>query len=862
MKTSKQPPEIIWRFFRWYCHPELCDSIEGDLLELYQENLTKGGKFKADLIFLVEVILLLRPSIIKPRGKKYKTNHFDMFKNYLTISWRNLIRNKGFSAINLLGLAIGMSCTMLIFLWVQDELNFNKSHEHYQRIFRVMAHRNFDNQMGTDYSMVFPLAETIENEITQVEHAVVTSHETTINLRYKEEVYSLDGLNASPNFLQVFSAEVIQGSGGDLIGDPNSIVLSASSAQAIFGDDDPIDQVLSLDDDTEMKVTAVVADMPANSTIQFDYLRSFDYSSDYIKRSRDEWSTSSFIIFIKTAPEADIASIDEQINEIKYRHDPGDREISTYFTFPMSKWRLYSDFNGGINTGGMIQYVRLFTVVAVIILIIACVNFMNLSTARSERRAKEVGIRKTLGSLKKQLIYQFFTESLIVTLLAFLAAFIGVWLLLPSYNQLVDKDLMLNLNQPHFWLAAFSIIVFTSLVAGSYPSLFLSSFNPVKVLKSTIASGKGAARPRQLLMVFQFMVSILLISATVIIYQQISMIKNRDLGYDPDNLITIPGSRDTQQNFEVIRHELLNTGMVESLTRTMSPITNIWWHMPGPDWEGKPEDANTIFSGLTTGTGFSSTMGIKMIAGRDFSGSPVDSSHILLNQAAVEEMGLEDPIGMTMRHNGDYTVLGITENVVQESPFHPVKPMVIFYRPLSSYYITLRLRPEVSPQQALPAIEGVFQQYDPSRVFDYSFVDDEFANKFASEELIKKLSNIFAALAIFICCLGLAGLAAFTIERRIKEIGMRKILGATVQQLLMLISRDFLKLVLIAFVMAVPIAWWSMHQWLQNYMLRIDISWWLFPLVGLGILVLALAVVSVNTLKAALSNPMESLRSD
>lgn len=785
-----------------------------------------------------------------------------MLKNYFVIGWRNLLRNKSFSIINLLGLSIGMTCTMLIWLWVQDEWNYDKSHEHYNSIYRIMAHRNFDNQTGTDYSMVFPLAESIENEIPQVEQAVVTNHNSTINVSFKDQVFQLDGLTAGPNFLEVFTVNFIQTTPENPIADPKSIVLSESGAKTIFGDHNPLNQVISIGHQGDFKVTGIVADMPENSSIQFDYLTSFDYSSDYIKRNREEWSTSSWIVYIKSTAEADMASIDERINEIKYRHDPDDRSISTYFTFPMRKWRLYSDFNQGVNTGGMIQYVRLFTAIAVVILIIACVNFMNLSTARSERRAKEVGIRKTLGSLRQQLVLQFFSESLSLAFLAFLLAMIIVQLLLPSFNQLVDKDLTLSLTRPEFWLGALGIIAFTGLVAGSYPALFLSSFNTVKVLKTTFNAGKGAARPRKVLMVFQFMVSILLISATVIIYQQISMVKNRDLGYNPDNLITITGSRDTQRNFEVIKQELLNTGVIESLTRTMSPITNIWWHLPAPDWGGKPGNANMLFSGLTAGTDFTRTMGIKIVSGQDFSGSLADSAYVLLNQAAVDQMGVEDPLGMPLQYQGDYTVLGVTENVVQGSPFHPVEPMMIFYRPTNSRYITLRLKSGVPPQQAISSIRPIFAQYNPSVAFDFKFVDEEFDKKFATEELIRKLSNLFAALAIFICCLGLAGLAAFTIERRIKEIGMRKILGATIQQLLLLISKDFLKLVAIAFIIAVPLCWWSMSQWLDNYAFRIEISFWLFCLVGIAILALALLVVWLNTLKVALNNPMKNLHSE
>jgi ABC-type antimicrobial peptide transport system permease subunit len=556
--------------------------------------------------------------------------------------------------------------------------------------------------------------------------------------------------------------------------------------------------------------------------------------------------------------------VDQQINETKYKNDPGDREISTYFSFPMAKWRLYSDFNGGVNTGGMIEYVRMFSIVAVIILVIACVNFMNLSTARSEKRAREVGIRKTLGSLRKQLVFQFFTESIILAFLSFGFCLITIYLLLPSFNLLVDKQLSLNLNEPLFWLGALAIITFTGILAGSYPALFLSSFNPVKVLKGAFISGKKTVRPRQALIVFQFSVSILLISATLVVYQQIGMIKDRHIGYDPNNLITIIGSEDTQRNFEVIKQELLQTGLIQAVTRTMMPMTDIWWRSRAPDWEGKPDDLNMIFTGMTTDADFATTMGIAMLEGKDFSGAAADSSYMLLNRAAVEEMNLDHPVGMKLRYGDqeEFTVLGVTDNVVQLSPFEPVDPMLILFKPDNSYYISLRLKDQAQPAEALPAIEEIFKKYNPSQVFEYQFVDQEFEEKFIREKLVSKLSNLFAVLAITICCIGLAGLAAFTIEKRGLEISMRRILGASLHQILALISREFLKLVCLALLIAVPLSWWLMDRWLEHYQYRVEISIWIYAIVGLATLGLTLGVVSANTIKAALGNPMKSLRAD
>jgi predicted permease len=786
-----------------------------------------------------------------------------MFKNYFKIAWRNLFRNKGFSLTNLLGLSIGITCTIFIFLWVQDELTYDKFHSNYKSIYKILANRDFNNQVFTDENMVLPLAKELKEKLPQIKSAVVTTHQQPIVITYGDLKIKKQGYTVSEHFFDMFSWKFVKGNVTTAITDPSSIVLTASTAKAIFGNNDPINKVLKLNNGHDAKVSAIVDDPPGNSTFQFDYVLPFNYSDPGTQQSMTEWQNSSWNVFVQADPNTDFKSLQKNINDIKRQHDPVDKKISTYFTFPMSKWRLYSDFKDGKNTGGMIEYVRLFTIIAIIILLIACVNFMNLSTARSERRAKEVGIRKTLGSAKKQLVLQFFFESMILALIAFIISIGIAYLLLPSFNTLVDKHLSLDLTNLRFWLAAISIISFTGIIAGSYPALYLSSFSPIKVLKGTFLAGRGAVLPRRILVVAQFVISILLISATIIVYQQIKHIRDRSMGYDPNNLIMISTTPDTQKNFTAISQQLLNTGMVNSVTRTFSPITNIWWKQPGPDYDGKPADQSIIFAGLTTDVDFTKTMGIKILQGRDFTGTPSDSSAVLLNKAAIDAMGLKNPIGMQIRNNGrPRTIVGILDNVIMESPFKPVDPMMIFYDPASANSISIRLNQSTSPKKALASIESIFKTFNPSVPFEYQFADQEFQKKFITEDLISKLTNIFAALAIFICCIGLAGLASFTIEKRFREIGIRKVLGASVQQLLMLISKEFLKLVLIAFVIAVPLTWWFMNNWLDKYTYRINISIWLFGIVGVIVLLLTLIVVSMNTLRAATSNPVKSLRTE
>jgi putative ABC transport system permease protein len=668
-------------------------------------------------------------------------------------------------------------------------------------------------------------------------------------------------LNVSQQYNDVFQWKVVKGSAARALANPEDIILTASTARSLFGDADPLGKVVRIDNHSDYTVSAVVEDVPSNSSIQFNALLPFNPSSDFVKQASSDWVNCFSQTFIKLQPGTDVTALNKQISVLA--NSRGEKKNFVYFLHPMDKWRLYSDFKHGVNTGGMISYVKLFTVIAIIILLIACVNFMNLSTAKSEKRAKEVGIRKTLGSERKQLLLQFYSESMIFSFIAFLLSVGAVFLLLPLFNSMINKELHLDILDPLFLLLAFILIVVTGLVAGSYPALYLSSFNPVKVLKGTFLAGKNASIPRKVLVILQFSISVLLISSTILVYQQIQHVKGRDLGYNPNNLISIPSSDNANKNAEVIRNELIQTGLVSAVTRTSSPVTDIWNYTPAPNWKGKPQNADLIMSAMRSDIDFGKTVGASMIQGRDFMNTPGDTSVMLLNKEAVSIMQLKEPIGMEMQYgNRKYTVVGITDNIVMTSPYAPVKPMMVLLDRRGSAFFLVRLKDGVQPQQALSHIETIFKKYNPQYPFDFSFVDQQFNQKFVTEDLIGKLTNLFAGLAIFICCMGLSGLTAFTIEKRFKEIGIRKVLGASIRQLLFLISKEFLYLVLLAALISIPVTWWLLHNWLESYEYRVTISIWLFAWSCAGVLLLTMVIVWLNSLRAALANPVNSLRSE
>ena len=787
-----------------------------------------------------------------------------MLKNYALITIRNLFRNKVYSFINVAGLSIGLACSILILLWVQDETSFDTFHPKADRLYQVWIQANYDGEINSWTSVPLPTSEAMKTADSHIQNATVTNWGGDYLLTVNERPITQQGYYAGSEFLEMFEFPLLQGEAATVLDEPYSIVITQSTAKALFGDEEPVGEVVRLNDEHDLKVTGILEDVPANSSFEFDFLVPWSLSeqtSDQTKRDQDNWGNYSYQAFVELSDPGYLADVNNSVRGMLIEHD--EKELGQeFFLYPMLRWRLHSNFENGVEEGGMSDYVRLFTVIAIFILLIACINFMNLATARSERRAREVGIRKSVGSSRRELIMQFMGESIFIAIIAFLVAVLLTELALPFYNELVDKELAINYTSGVFWLASLGVVLLTGIVAGSYPALYLSSFQPVKVLKGKVKAGKNASTPRQVLVVLQFGFAILLIVGTIVIYQQIQLVQSRELGYEQENLISVRRTNDLEKNYEVLKNELLRSGTVEAVTRSNSDITQVNSNN-FLGWPGKPEEQRVLFVTIVADYDYTETMGIEVLQGRDFSKDfSNDTSAIIVNQAAMDVMQLDDPIGTQLDlWDEKRTLVGVVDNVLMGSPYEPVRPMFVILDDWGGS-ITLRLAKTDDLPGALAQVEDVFKKYNPAYPFEYEFMDEEFQEKYTTINLTKRLANVFAVLALLITGLGLFGLASYTAEQRNKEIGIRKVLGASVVSIVALMSKDFSRLVIIAFVIATPLAWWALSSYLERYTIRTDIQWWIFPLTGLVALLFALVFVVSQALKAAQGDPVKALRSE
>ncbi len=787
-----------------------------------------------------------------------------MLKNYFRVTVRNLFKNAVYSVINITGLAIGLVCSILILLWVADELSYDRFIPKNDRLYQVWVNADFDSKTNSWRSVPLPTYEAMKTADHNIVNTVVCDWGFEHLLTVGEKGIYKRGYYVSEEFLEMFEFPLVQGDAASVLDDPSSIVISQSTAIALFGNEDPINKVIRIDNSDDLKVSGVIEDVPGNSSFEFDILIPWKYRervNEWVRDNKDNWGNYSFQVFIELNDAKNEKVVEDNVKELLKENGQDDIERA-FFLYPMTRWRLYSTFENGKEKGGMIEYVQLFTVIAIAILIVACINFMNLATARSERRAKEVGIRKAVGSKRTELIFQFMGESILITMIAFIIALLLVFGTLPLYNQLVDKELFIDFTDPMTWWFSLAIITFTGLLSGSYPAFYLSSFRPAATLKGKISVGKNASLPRRILVVLQFGVAMVLMAGTVVIYQQIGMARERDLGYSQERLITVDFTDELRKNYEPLKNELLQSTAVESVTRSNSSITQVNSNN-FLGWPGKPEELRVIFSTITIDYDYAKTMGIRMLEGRDFSKDfASDSSAIIINKAALDLMQLEDPIGTELDLWGEQRkLIGVIDNVLMESLYREVKPLFMIMDDWGGV-VTLRLKGGQDLQTSLNTVESVLKKYNPAYPFDYQFMDEEFEKKFKTIELTQDLANIYAILTILITGLGIFGLAAYTAEQRTKEIGIRKVMGASVSHLISLISKDFTKLVIIAFVIAAPLSWWLLDNYLDRYPLRISLQWWIFPMTGVVALVFALLIVSNQALKAAKANPAHSLRNE
>jgi putative ABC transport system permease protein len=883
--TTKQnlPPKFFLKFFRWYCHPKLRDHIEGDLLEAYGNQLKESGKRKADLQFIMEVLLLFRRGIIRPVEGHQTLNTYGMYKSYFKVGWRNLVRNKGYSLINIGGLAIGMAVALLNGLWILHEFSFNKYFENYDRIAQV-TEKGYDTERGGEWintTMTYPLGtELINNHSGAFKRIARTSWQSSSILSVGEKKMSANGLYVDKDYPEIFSFKMLEGSRGSLA-KPQSIMISASAAKTLFGYEDPLNRTISINNKTDLLITGVFEDFPENTNLRsLQFFAPWDVflaDNKWIEeRAQNDWRNHFMKIYVELPEEEMFASASVQIRSA-LRFDPQDQEEATKSArklnlYPMDEWHLHPP---GLRQGQPepIVMLRMVGAIGLFVLMLACINFMNLSTARSEKRAKEVGIRKTIGSVRNQLIHQFFTESLIIVCFAFLLALMLTAAFLPTFNEIADKQITIPLSNGWFWAAAFGFVILTSGLAGSYPALYLSSFNPIRALKGTFRVGRMAALPRKVLVVFQFSISVILIIGTAIVHQQIQYAKARPVGYDREGLIMIDKKTDDfYGKYDVLRTEWKNTGVVAEVSESMGPVTEIVSGNNGWDWEGRDPNIDESFATLAVSHLHGKTAGWQFVQGRDFDVSqPGDSSGVVINETALKLMALKEPIGQRVtwtwwvdKQKMDYTILGVVKDMVMESPYAPIEPTVFYLKGFNGTpnWLNIKIDPKVSLQEALPKIEKVFKKVIPTAPFEYKFADEEYAMKFGKEERIGNVATIFAVLAILISCLGLLGLASFVAEKRTKEIGIRKVLGASVSNLWQMLSKDFIVLVIIACLVASPIAYYLLGKWLSKFTYHTDISIWILISTALGAIGLSLLTVSYQAVKAALMNPVRSLRSE
>ncbi len=789
-----------------------------------------------------------------------------MIPNFLKITFRNLRKNSSYSLLNIFGLAIGITCAGLIFLWVENEMSWDQFLPKKNRLAVIHENQTYQGKVRTTWSTPRLMAAAIVKEIPGVAAACRVDPDNELFGVGEKSLYEA-GAWVDSSFFGIFQRPFLEGNARTAFLHPSDIVITETVARQLFGNQSAIGRTIRMNNKKDYDVTAVIEDFPANSTLQFRWLApmSTAYFTDNDIQTNN-WGMNSTTTYVELAPEASVEAVNARLKNYIATKRTDVVGAPVCFLFGANDWHLRAEYEDGKQVGGEIQYIHLFTVIAWIILLIACINFMNLATARSEGRAREVGVRKVLGAARRELIGQFIGESIFLSAVAAAIGLALITIVLPLFDALTGRELTLALGNPTHWAAIVAVTVVCGLVAGSYPALYLSSFNPVFVFKGIRIRGIGASVVRKGLVITQFTVSITLIISTVIIYQQLKHILTRDLGYDKNNLLTMKVRGNMAPHFKQIRQDLLNTGVVENAGLNSYNTIYIGDNGSGVSWDGKDPRQEVLISWRAVTPGFLATAGMHLLDGRDLRADlpAADSNHVIITETLAKMMGKGSAIGKKLKYTwgGSSTVIGVVKDYIYGDMYGSPDPVAFYYDSTDARLMYVRYKAGVRPDAALAAIGAVMKKDNPAYPFDYQFVDTVFNSLFASEKLMGVLSRLFAGLAILISCLGLFGLSAYTAERRTREIGIRKVLGASVSGITRLLSREFLVLVGLSALIAFAVAGIAMSRWLEQYHYRISIQWWVFAVAGVAAVGIALVTISFQSIKAALMNPVRSLRSE
>ncbi|MEM1134471.1 MAG: FtsX-like permease family protein [Bacteroidota bacterium] len=867
---EKAPPKWADKFLEWYCKPELLEEIQGDIYELFDTRSLQKGIRIARLFFMLDVIRSFRLSTIK----HIQINFYPiMLGNHLKIASRTLLKQKIYALINILGFALGIICSLYIYLWVQDEMGKDRFHENGKQLYSVLSRAQYGNKpIKVGKAAMYPLEATLEEEFAEIENVVSRTWPRSKVFKDGDDLIKKEGFYASKEFFEVFSFPLLKGNPSQVLTDPSYGVISVSFAIALFGEgwqekNDLIGQVIHYDKDQSFTLMGVFEDVPQASTIKFDYILPIKAWVKNRPWDTEHWGNYSYLQVAQVQPKANIESLNQKVASTIFRHHKYIQEDTTIkvevMLYPFEDMYLQGEFENGEVAGGRMEYVKIFSLVAMLVLVLACINFMNLATAKSFKRAREIGIRKVVGASRVSLVRQYLVESFVLVLFASFVALIALALLLPSFNLITNKSLVFPLQDLDFWKIFSLVVIFTTLLAGMYPAFFLASFKVTTIFRGSFKFGYKGISIRKILVLFQFVISMVMIMAVLIVHWQTHFLHNQYLGMDKDQVLYFYlGDVKTSQQ-EAVKQELLQNRGIHQVSFVNQNPVSINNSTIDPEWEGMDPADRTSFRVLDVDTDFLTTMNIPLTDGRNFDANLVtDTAHYVINETAAKAMGLIDPIGIKLSFwEGKGEIIGVIKDFHLQSLHEAIPPLILRYRPDEVYMALVKTKPS-KIQEAITGIESLHQKYNPESLFEYWFLDEEYAKKYKSEATIVQLTNAFAILSIMIASLGLIGLASYATTKRTKEIGIRKALGATIQHILWLLTKDFMLLAGFASFIAIPLAYFLLSKWLENYSYRIDLSWWLFvlPVISVGIVIWI--VVSSQSYKAALTNPTKALKSD